>query len=188
MGLRGPAPTPTKELEARGSWRARLNRREPRPKPGAPSVPASLGNEEKKVWRAVCRILGDMDLLTTADAANLERYCRYFVRWRVCEEFLSRNGVSYPLKAPAGKPPNGYVGKLETTGEYVVAWVEFPQARETHRLHKALKDIEDRFGLTPAARTRVQTMSEVGPRLYGGAGPGVLTRPKTKLDKKGGPK
>jgi P27 family predicted phage terminase small subunit len=174
MGLRGPAPTPTHQLELRGSWRANLNRREPRPEPGPPPCPPGLSADEKKVWRAVCRILADMDLLTKADGATLERYCRFFVR----------NGLTYPLKAPADEPPRGgYVGRLPS-GEFLVAWVEFPQAREVHRLHKALKDIEDRFGLTPAARTRVQSMSEAGPKLHGA---GVPARPKTKLDKQGPP-
>lgn len=185
MGQRGPAPTPTAQLALRGSWRAKLNRREPCPEPGSPACPRRLGTDEKKVWRSLCRILADMGLAAKSDGSMLERYCRFFVRWRACEDFIAKNGISYPLKADGEKPPRtGYVGKL-TTGEYVVSWVEFPQVRESHRLHKSLKDIEDRFGLSPSARTRIQTLSESGPKPYEGAA--VYSRPRTSLDLQGAP-
>lgn len=167
MGARGPQPTPTKTLEARGSWRAKLNSREPRPKPGAPTCPKQLGPAEKVVWRAIYGILADMNLVTMADGSMLERYCRYFIRWRACEDFIAKSGQVYALKSLGkdGAPPkSGYVEKLDT-GEYLIDWAEYPQVRESHRLHKALKDVEDRFGLTPAARTRIQALSENGPRL-----------------------
>jgi hypothetical protein len=92
MGLQGPVPTPTKVLEARGSWRATANAQEPRPKPGKPPCPRGFGDAEKSAWRAVCKVLADMDVLTTADALALEQ-------WRACEEFVAKNGISYPLKA-----------------------------------------------------------------------------------------
>jgi hypothetical protein len=92
------------------------------------------------------------------------------VRWRACESFVAKNGISYPLKAAAGaKAPTAYIGRLPGpdgkpgTGEYVVDWVEYPQVRECHRLHKALKDAEDRFGLSPAARTRIRANFETAP-------------------------
>jgi P27 family predicted phage terminase small subunit len=165
MGLRGPAPTPTAVLEARGSWRADVNRNEPRPKSGAPPCPKGFTKGEKAVWRAVCRVLSDMDVMTKADGPTLERYVRYLLRWRACEDFIAQHGISYPLKADGAEPPTSYVGRLPN-GEYVVDWVEFPQVRESHRLHKALKDAEDRFGLSPAARTRIRTLPEPGPRLH----------------------
>lgn len=175
VGARGPAPTPTKVLEARGSWRAKLNSKEPRPEPGSPTCPKELGDAEKKVWKALCRILADMGLASKADGAMIERYCRFFVRWRKCEEFIAKNGMTYPVKCPGdrngGPPKSGYVGELRVEGrpiEYLIGWEEYPQLRESHRLHKSLKDVEDRFGLTPAARTRVQSMSENGPRLHNG--------------------
>lgn len=163
MGQRGPAPTPTATLSARGSWRANINRREPRPAPGAPTCPRHLSAAERTIWKGLCSILADMDLLTRADGANLERYCKFLLRWRECEAFIAANGVAYVEKG---------------------SWKEYPQVRETHRLHKALKDIEDRFGLTPSARTRVQTLGDSGPKLHG---PSILTKPKTKLDAMGAP-
>ncbi|HJZ53977.1 MAG TPA: P27 family phage terminase small subunit, partial [Gemmataceae bacterium] len=97
MGARGPAPTPTKILKARGSWRGELNPREPRPEPGAPLCPKGFGKAEREVWRRVCRTLADMGLLTKADWAQLERYCRYLVRWRGCEEFIAQHGLTAPV-------------------------------------------------------------------------------------------
>ena len=165
MGLRGPVPTPTKVLEARGSWRATVNANEPRPKPGKPPCPRGFDAAQKGAWRAVCKVLADMDVLTTADALALERYVRQLVRWRACEEFVAKNGISYPLKADGTEPPTSYVGRLPS-GEYIVGFEEYPQVRESHRLHKALKDAEDRFGLSPAARTRIRAQTETGPKLH----------------------
>jgi P27 family predicted phage terminase small subunit len=162
MGLRGPQPTPTELLEARGSWRAKLNPGEPRPKVGAPACPKGFTKDERAAWKAVCKVLGDMNVLTRADGIALERYVRQLVRWRACESFVAKNGICYPLKADAAKPPTAYIGRLPS-GEYVVDWVEYPQVRECHRLHKALKDAEDRFGLSPAARTRIRAVSESSP-------------------------
>src|SRR5215468_2206885 len=106
MGLRGPQPTPTALLEARGSWRAKLNPTEPWPKVGAPPCPKSFTKDERAVWKAVCKILADMNVLTKADSLVLERYVRQLLRWRACEAFIAKNGISYPLKASAtGKPP-----------------------------------------------------------------------------------
>lgn len=171
MGRRGPPPTPTPILEARGSWRAKLNRDEPRPKPGAPPAPKGLTDPERKVWRALVRTLGDMGVLTTADGGVMERYCRFLVRWRACEEFVAKNGMTYPLKAgpgaTGGPPTGGFVGRLPD-GTYIVGWAEFAQLRESHRLDKALKQIEDRLGLSPAARTRLTAADGAGPKLHGG--------------------
>ncbi len=166
MGTRGPAPTPSKILEARGSWRAGVNPREPRPERGAPVCPNHLGKEAKEVWRKIVKMLDTMGVLTKVDGGQIERYCVYFVRWRQCEEHIAKHGISYPLKSD---DPTCFVGRLPD-GEAVVGFVEYPQVRESHRLDKALKQIEAGFGLTPSARTRIASGDDAqifteGPRL-----------------------
>lgn len=152
MGQRGPTPTPKKILEARGSWRAKLNPNEPTPERGKPNPPKSLPAKCRSVWDQICELLDGMGLLSKTDGYQLERYATYFVRWRECEEFIAKNGISYPIKSD---DPACYVGKLPGSETAIVGFVEYPQVRESHRLDKALKQIEANFGLTPSARTRI---------------------------------
>ena len=50
MGSRGPAPTPTRKLDLRGSWRAGTRPGEPKPEPVAPVKPAALSPAAGAVW------------------------------------------------------------------------------------------------------------------------------------------
>lgn len=152
MGQRGPAPTPTKILEMRGSWRAKINSGEPQPEPGPPRTPRRLNTAAKRIWRELTRQLDDIGLVTKLDGYQLERYCTMFVRWRECEDFIGKNGVTYTLRA---EDSTRYIGRLPNGGDFIAGFAEYPQVKESHRLDKALKQIEAQFGLTPAARARL---------------------------------
>lgn len=75
MGLRGPAPTPTRILETRGSWRAKINDGELRFPEGEPNCPAFLSREAKAEWRRQVELLRAAGILTEADRAALAVYC-----------------------------------------------------------------------------------------------------------------
>jgi P27 family predicted phage terminase small subunit len=173
MGTRGPAPTPTPILAIRGSWRAKTRLGEPKPPRGKPTCPKSFTAEQRKVWKKLCAVLDAMNVLTHADGHQLERYCTYLVRWRDCEAFLARHGISYPIKSD---DPTYYVARVPNTKTAVVGFAEHPQLRESHRLDAALKQIEAQFGLTPAARSRlhadqpqpVSSLSEFARKRYFG--------------------
>lgn len=160
MGARGPAPTPTALLEARGSWRAKRNQAEPKPPAGPPKCPRTLKGEARKIWRPLVAMLEKMRLVTIADGAQLERYCVYLARWRQCEAFIAEHGMTYPVKGPADA--TSYMGHVTTAaGAHAVLYFEeYPQLKESHRLDKALKQIEANFGLTPSARARLQLEDE----------------------------
>jgi len=157
MGLRGPAPIPTEILDNRGSWRAKTRRGEPKPQRGKPKCPKYFTKDQKKVWRNLCELLDAMMLLTHADAHQLERYVVYFCRWRACEEFIARNGISYPMKSD---DPTYYAVRLPNSNTAVIGFVEHPQLKESHRLDAALRHIEANFGLTPSSRSRLTVLSE----------------------------
>lgn len=154
MGKRGPPPTPTAILKLRGSWRAGLNPDEPRPPRGKPRMPGHFTGELRSLWRRLTGQLDECGLLTQIDWAQLERWCVYFLRWRQCEQFLAANGTTYPVK---NDDPSNYIGRIDDKSKTaVVGFKEYPQVRESHRLDRALKQIEDRFGLTPSARARLR--------------------------------
>ena len=144
MGQRGPARTPTSILKLRGSWRAKMRGDEPAPDQRAPECPEWLSAEERAVWERVTALLAEMRLLTVADGAQLERYCRYSVRWRQCERIMAKFTTDDML-----------VGGLTNEGMRPVirnAWTE------SHRLAAELRRIEAQFGLTPAARASLNVI------------------------------
>jgi P27 family predicted phage terminase small subunit len=112
-----------------------------------------------------------MGVLSKIDWAQLERYCVYFIRWQECEVFIAKNGMTYPVKSD---DPKRYVGKLAAkegqTAVAVIGFEEYPQVKESHRLDKALKQIEASFGLTPSARTRLTVPDLVPADDAGGHG------------------
>ena len=136
MGLRGPKPTPTAKLKLHGSWRANLNKHEPKPKTQTPTCPSHLSTEAKREWRRMSPQLKKLGLLAKIDRAALAGYCQSYARWVKAEKEIAK--TSEVVKAPSGYPIQN-------------PWL--PVA------NKALKQVESfikEFGLSPSARTRVE--------------------------------
>jgi P27 family predicted phage terminase small subunit len=141
MSRRGPAPTPTKIKAARGSWRAKINRREPAPEPGAPPRPQWLAVEARAYWDELVPELLRLGVLSLIDAKALARYCQTWARWRKADEWIQQHGLTYPIKDKDGN---------------VAAVQQWPEVGIFNKLSAQLLRLEQEFGLTPAARTRVQ--------------------------------
>ena len=148
MGARGPAPTPTAILNKRDSWRATRNRREPKPKPGRPVCPRWISKQAKRAWKELIPQLDAMGVLTRVDRNALIRYTQTWASWRRCVEFINKHGESYPMKDKAGQP---------------VGFKAFPQVKIANELAVQLGKLEQQFGLTPSARTRLEVIDS-GPR------------------------
>ena len=139
---RGPAPTPTKILELRGSNRTKRNRKnEPRPDKGRPRCPAWLKGNARSEWKRLVEMTDRMGILTKVDGNALARYCRLWQRWRMAEDFIEEHGDQYPVKSRNGK---------DTVGFRI-----FPSAKIASILCVELRRLECEFGLTPASRTRI---------------------------------
>lgn len=143
MGLRGPAPTPTAVLQARNSWRATANRREPVPELGIPECPAWLDPEAKQVWDQVVPRLEAMGVLSLIDGHALGRYCVLFARWIKAEQFIQRYGSSYPITDKHGRPK---------------CFLPFPEVAIAAKLSQELGRLEAQFGLTPSSRSRITVL------------------------------
>lgn len=139
MGLRGPAPEPTAVLRLRGSRRADSRKDEPQPPKERPRKPAWMPDRAKRVWDRLVPILDEMGLLSTADAAAIERYCVSLVRWRECEDLIAREGMTYTIVTEKG-------------GEYTQ---QRPEVGIASKLATTLLQLEREFGLTPSARARL---------------------------------
>ena len=142
MGRRGPPPTPTAILAARGSRRATQGREhEPVVHPGRPECPDWLDEEAKSAWAQLVPVLESMGVLTRADAHALARYCQLLIRWKRAELFIQKYGETYPVKSARGM---------------VKMFFAWPQVGIAHKLSLALTKLEQEFGLTPSARSRVK--------------------------------
>ena len=147
MGLRGPTPTPTEILKRRGSREVAKRDREPRPEKGAPRCPAWLDKEAKAVWRQLVPQLEAIGVLTKIDGNALARYCRLFVRWKQCDAFVRKYGETYTT---------GYHKDEKTGVSKPTSFQQFPEVGIINKLGPQLLKIEQEFGLTPAARARIQ--------------------------------
>lgn len=141
MGRRGPRPSPTVILEGHASWRAKRNKREPQPEKGHVYCPRWIDRDAKRMWRSLVPLLSAAGMLTKVDAAALTRYCQAWSRWKKAEEFLQKYGETYPLKDDQGR---------------LRCFMPYPQVSIANQLSHTLTRLEQEFGLTPSARTRIQ--------------------------------
>lgn len=144
MGRRGPRPTPTKILKARGSWRAELNKAEPHVESEVLPCPTWLSPEAKDYWKVLIPELVELKLIGRIDSKALERYCQAWAEYRDAKRFLQKNGPTYEIKKK---------GKLTYVAQY-------PQVSISKNLSSEMLRFEQEFGLTAAARSRVQANIE----------------------------
>ena len=137
MAVRGrkPKPTALKILEGNPGKRP-LNELEPKPEKQAPSCPSWLEPEAKKEWRRMAKTLESIGILTEIDKAAFAGYCQAYARWKEAEMFLTKHGTIF-------KTPSGYIQQV-------------PQVSIAETYLRVMKDFTSEFGLTPAARTRIQ--------------------------------
>lgn len=141
MGRRGPPPKPTKLRLVEGNPSKRpINTREPKPPRTLAVCPEWLSDEAKKAWKRMAPMLRKMGLLTQADVDALAGYCQSYSRWKAAELFIAANGETYPLRDQAGK---------------VRCVQQWPQVSIARSELKIMRDYQQEFGLTPAARSRI---------------------------------
>ncbi len=146
MGKRGPKKTPTAILQRRGSRQVESRTGEPDPPRERPDTPDWLDADGQNCWDALVPLLEQMGVLRRIDGKALARYCSMWVRWRKCQEFLTKNGETYMLKDADGKP------------RCVMQW---PQVSIAHKLATLLLRIEQEFGMTPASRPNLHVESSL---------------------------
>ena len=140
MGLRGPRPTPSAILKARGTYRADRARHEVKGPRGVPRCPAGLDKRAKQCWGQLLPMLESMGVLSRIDRNAIIRYCIDWSRWHQADQFLAKNGMVYPIKDGNGKT------------KCVAA---FPQVAIVSKLGQSLMKFEQEFGMTPSARMRI---------------------------------
>lgn len=165
-GTRGPLPKPAalKHLEGNPGKRALNLADGVNPVIEVPTAPRHLGKEAAKEWKRITPHLAELGLISAIDRAALALYCQAYGRLSELEEafkgLVSKHeaeGMNYPdavFAASRTKTPSGY--------EQQSVIVNLISA---HRLqvHRHLMH----FGLSPAARARVQPSNYLQPELPG---------------------
>lgn len=136
MGARGPAPTPTLILKARGSSLVKGRQGEPVAPSEPPTLPAFLSTEAKREWGRQVELLAAMGLLATCDRAALAAYCE---AWGEFAELVAK------CEEVKAAPGHGWE-------KVIASGLLSAKAKAVERLVK----LAAQFGFTPAARARVR--------------------------------
>lgn len=145
----GGRPTPTKILKLRGSWRAKNRTNEPEPEIEKPVPPEYLNEQEKKIFEEQAETLYALGMITRIDASVLARYAALTLQWREAHRQLVE-GVATHMA-------------LKDENQKVKHFMPTPPYQVFNKAHEALLKIEQEFGLTPAARPRIQVNKKSDP-------------------------
>ena len=148
MGARGPAPTPTPILAARGSWRATARERdgEPRPPVERPACPDVLDGEARAEWDRQVEQLAEMGVLAKVDRAALAAWCIVWGQFIECCRVI-REGTD-------GKGKDAGLTAIGSTGSLV----QSPYVRMRDAAIAKILQLAAQFGFTPAARSRIRAI------------------------------
>lgn len=150
MAGRRPKPTHLKVVSGNPGKRA-LNKREPKPERVVPSCPEHLGTEGKVAWGRLCAVLDRMGVLTEADALALERLCDCYAEILECRLLVARDGRTYSSIRGIGDEDS----KIEQ-----VLMKANPAVAMLADADRRFKGYLVEFGLTPAARSKVQVKGD----------------------------
>jgi P27 family predicted phage terminase small subunit len=139
--MAGRRPTPTELKLVRGNPGKRpINKKEPLPAKRIPSTPAHLTDEGQVAWGRLTVLLDRMGVLTEADGFALERLCDCYAEILALRELVDANGRTYETTSTQG----GLVIKAN------------PAVAMLADADRRFKSYLVEFGLTPAARSKVQ--------------------------------
>jgi P27 family predicted phage terminase small subunit len=143
MGTRGPAPTPTalRLLEGNPSKHP-INRQEPQPRARAPKLPDHLDEAAKREWKRLIPILRRMRVLTEADGIALAGLCQAYSTMAQTQTKVNKTGLLLVRE-----------GQIRAT----------PLLKIIHECSDRINILCREFGLTPAARSRLQMNSTQNP-------------------------
>ncbi len=147
MAGRRPKPTALRLIEGNPGKRA-INKKEPNPRKEIPSCPAHLTDAGKVAWGRLCALLDRMGVLTEADAFALERLCDCYTEILECRELIEVQGRTYDS---ARKSKDGDMEILIKANPAVAMLADADRRFKSHLVQ---------FGLTPAARSKVQVKDD----------------------------
>jgi P27 family predicted phage terminase small subunit len=111
-------------------------------------MPDFLSEVAQDEWKRMVPILLNMRVLTIADGSALAGYCSAYAQFRWAEEYIARNGAM--VEEPILNRQQEVVGaKLKKN----------PAVAMKNESAKIMRQFLGDFGLSPAMRSKVQTMA-----------------------------
>ncbi len=130
--MSGPAKTPTEILEARGSWKVRERKNEPKVPKGMPAMPKWISKGGKKQWVILTAQLMQLGVLTGIDGTSLALLCDAIGMYIECKKDLETRGLLIP-------------GRDDTK-------VKNPSYQFMNEAFEKIHKLSKEFGLTPSSR------------------------------------
>lgn len=149
MAGRRPKPTEQKLLQGNPGRRP-LNKNEPKPATGAPTMPRWLSKAARAEWKEIVPILLGMKVLTRADGKALAAYCQSYSMWKQAQEEVDANGITFLEQAAIE----------DDDGKTVLVTLKIrknPAVTVAENSMKIMKGFLVEFGLSPASRARLKT-------------------------------
>jgi P27 family predicted phage terminase small subunit len=103
MGKRGPKPTPTATLRARGSRRGNERGDDVKPTDGRILCPRWVTGHARNIWHRLAPKLIKSGVLSMFDVDVLGQYCRELAAYIAASEYLDRVGQTYVFKGRDGR-------------------------------------------------------------------------------------
>lgn len=94
MGRRGPAPTPTALLKARGSWRGQIRDGEPTPDATIPDPPPWLRKDASRHWGVLVKLLFGIGVMADCHSIALAAVCNALARYEKLSQQTKFNARS----------------------------------------------------------------------------------------------
>jgi P27 family predicted phage terminase small subunit len=139
-----PHPTALKKIKGTLSKRA-ATKNEPQPSQQLPPIPPWLKPVAQDAWNALVPELQRLGIITLLDVNAFARYCCLLADWKECIDYIAANGPDLIVKDEQG---------------LVVGVVPTPYPRRRLEYERELHKYEDRYGLTPSARTKLNANPE----------------------------
>ena len=136
-------PTALKLLEGNKGKRP-LNKKEPSPKRKIPRKPKGLSDKASEFWDHLYANLREMNVIVGADEMSMERMSELYADIQGLQEELRTNGRTYVTHDAQGN-------KIIRAN---------PAAAQLRAADHMFKGFLTEFGLTPAARSRVNAQDE----------------------------
>ena len=138
MPGRRPSPTALKIASGNPGKRA-MNKREPKVEPGVPQPADHLSDGARQAWFALAPMLDAMNVLTKADAIELEILCEVYVEWQELKADIAKNGRTQDVTTKGG-------------GTFTR---QRPQVAMLQDCDRRLRGHLSEFGLSPASRSKI---------------------------------
>jgi P27 family predicted phage terminase small subunit len=147
--MRGRRPEPAALQEAKGNPGRRKPRAQIEVAPADGRAPEHLSRDAKLVWAALAPELERLKFLRLTDVPAFARYCSDLAKYWEITRKLATQTETYWTESNHGR--------LQRVN---------PLFLVQDRIARRLNDIEDRFGLSPAARQRIfQQLAAATPML-----------------------